>query len=238
MASGSTRHGSRRTWSSAFRVSGEVRSAGVDTRIAPCAGTLARAGRGARLGGTVRYVDSSVERVQARVSGWVEERFMLACNGFAVPLTRTEREGEYVGGVRFKAWSPPQSPASDGPGADAADLRHLRSLDWAQPGWPHPPRRPIQAGATTRASRSTPTKRRHGAGRASSRSATRRARCRSRPPYPSREHPRTLDLRRATEMRETGIRGQRPLDEMVDGRASSAPALARHPRPDLRVGQR
>ncbi|GBR00932.1 transglutaminase family protein [Acetobacter oeni] len=60
-------------------------------------------------GGTARYVDSSVERVQVLVSGWVDERYILSCNGVGVPLSRTERQGEYVGGVRFKAWNPPSS---------------------------------------------------------------------------------------------------------------------------------
>ncbi len=57
--------------------------------------------------GTSRYVDSSVERLQVEVSGFIRERYMVTCNGYPVPLQPTGVRGNYVGGVRFKAWSPP-----------------------------------------------------------------------------------------------------------------------------------
>ncbi|UAM99409.1 transglutaminase family protein [Polaribacter litorisediminis] len=57
-------------------------------------------------GGTARYVDSSVERLQVKVNNFMEDRYVLTCNGVKVQLQQTGVQGEFVAGIRYKAWNP------------------------------------------------------------------------------------------------------------------------------------
>ncbi len=66
-------------------------------------------GEEALASGTSRYVDSSLERLEVRVSGFNPARHSITCNGKRVPLQPAGAEGEFAGGVRFKAWSAPSA---------------------------------------------------------------------------------------------------------------------------------
>lgn len=58
-------------------------------------------------GGTARYVDSSLERLQVRVDGAAPQRYRVTCNGVTLPLQPTGTTGQFVAGVRYRAWQPP-----------------------------------------------------------------------------------------------------------------------------------
>jgi uncharacterized protein (DUF2126 family) len=60
-------------------------------------------------GGTARFVDSSLERLQLLVTGLTGDRFVITCNGRPLPLQPTGRNGEFVAGIRYRAWQPPSA---------------------------------------------------------------------------------------------------------------------------------
>lgn len=56
--------------------------------------------------GTARFVDSSLERVQVKLKDFNNARYILLCNECNVPLKATSVKGEYVCGIRYRAWQP------------------------------------------------------------------------------------------------------------------------------------
>ena len=52
-------------------------------------------GEEAAGGGTARFVDSSVERLQVKLEGMIEGRHVVTCNGRPMPLVSSGRFGEY-----------------------------------------------------------------------------------------------------------------------------------------------
>ena len=59
--------------------------------------------------GTARYVDSSVERLQIKVKGMTDNRHLVTCNGRRIHTHNTGTHGEFICGVRYRAWQPPSA---------------------------------------------------------------------------------------------------------------------------------
>ena len=90
-----------------FPVFGRVCYQGIEVELRQAIEPWYVLGEEPGASGTTRYVDSSLERLQVRVQGLIGERFALACNSRRLPLHPTGTHGEFVCGVRYRAWQPP-----------------------------------------------------------------------------------------------------------------------------------
>ncbi|MFC5519327.1 DUF2126 domain-containing protein [Polaromonas jejuensis] len=92
-----------------FPLIGQVNASSIELTLRSALEPWHVMGEEGSAGGTVRYVDSSLERVEIHVTGLNDNRYVVTVNGRALPLQSTGWVGEYVAGVRYKAWNPPSA---------------------------------------------------------------------------------------------------------------------------------
>ena len=89
-----------------FPLIGEVEASGVAVELRQALEPWHVLGEEGTAGGTARYVDNSLDRVQVLVRDGANGRFAVTCNRRGLPLTNTGTFGEKVAGVRYRSWQP------------------------------------------------------------------------------------------------------------------------------------
>ncbi len=92
-----------------FPMIGSIKSSSVELTLRTALEPWHVMGEEGSSTGTARYVDSSLERIEVHVKGLNESRYVVTCNGAALPLHNTGTTGEFAASVRYKAWNPPSS---------------------------------------------------------------------------------------------------------------------------------
>jgi len=88
---------------------GDFATRGIDIELRGALEPWHVLGEEGATGGTARYVDSSLERLQLKVLGLAPDRYAVTCNSVPLPLQPTGTVGEFVAGVRYRAWQPPSA---------------------------------------------------------------------------------------------------------------------------------
>jgi len=92
-----------------FPLIGELATQGIEMTLRNALEPWHVMGEEGAPGGTARHVDSSLERLEVKVTGLNANRHIVTANGRALPLQPTGRVGEFVCGVRYRAWQPPSA---------------------------------------------------------------------------------------------------------------------------------
>jgi uncharacterized protein (DUF2126 family) len=181
-----------------FPVCGSFGVRGVEVEVRTALEPWHVMGEDATAGGTARFVDSSLERLEVKVTGMAPDRYELRCNDRVVPLRPTDGRAQFVAGVRFRAWQPPRClhphiPVHSPLTFDLVDRWSGRSIGGCQYHVSHPggrahDTRPVNAleAEGRRRARFSPFGHTPGPARPAASSA----------PDPSPDFPFTLDLRR------------------------------------------
>jgi uncharacterized protein (DUF2126 family) len=90
-----------------YPIVGTIRKRGLELELRTATEPWNVLGEESAGGGTARFVDSSLERLQVKVRGMTGSRHVVTCNGHTLPLASTGVREEYVAGVRYRAWQPP-----------------------------------------------------------------------------------------------------------------------------------